>query len=114
MDGDRSAGAGRDGALGMVGFEGFPKTCIPFLRQLAKNNQRLWFNDNKHRYETAVREPALAFIESMGPELKKLSPHFRASAKKVGGSLMRVYRDTRFARDKTPYKTNVGKDKLQI
>jgi len=92
----------------MVGFEGFPRSCIPYLKQLAKNNRRPWFNDNKHRYESAVREPALAFIESMAPELKKLSPHFRASAKKIGGSLMRVYRDTRFARDKTPYKTNIG------
>ena len=53
-------------------------------------------------------DPALAFIEAMGPRLATISPHFRALAKKSGGSLMRVYRDTRFSKDKTPYKTNVG------
>ena len=89
-------------------FEGFPKGCLPYLRQLAKHNERAWFSENKQRYEDCVRMPALAFIDAMGPELKKLSPHFRAIPKKVGGSLMRVYRDTRFANDKTPYKTNVG------
>lgn len=92
----------------MATFDGFPKGCIPYLRKLAKNNERAWFNEHKQDYEDKVRSPALAFIEAMGPELKKQSPHFRAVAKKVGGSLMRVYRDTRFANDKTPFKTNVG------
>jgi uncharacterized protein (TIGR02453 family) len=92
----------------MSAFDGFPKSCIPFLKQLARNNERAWFNENKQRYEECVRAPALDFIEAMAPELKKLSPHFRAIPRKVGGSLMRVYRDTRFANDKTPYKTNIG------
>ena len=92
----------------MTSFDGFPKGCIPYLKRLARNNERAWFNENKVRYEDCVREPALAFIEAVGPELAKLSPHFRAIPKKVGGSLMRVYRDTRFAKDKTPYKTNIG------
>ncbi len=92
----------------MALFEGFPPGCLPFLKQLAKHNNRPWFNDNKQRYENEVRMPALAFIEAMAPTLKRLSPHFRAIPKKVGGSLMRPYRDTRFANDKTPFKTNVG------
>lgn len=92
----------------MALFEGFPPGCLPFLKQLAKHNDRAWFNDNKQRYESDVRMPALAFIEAMAPTLKRLSPHFRAIPKKVGGSLMRPYRDTRFANDKTPFKTNVG------
>lgn len=93
----------------MSAFPGFPKTCLPFLKQLAKNNDRAWFNDNKQRYEEAVRYPALNFIEAMGPKIhKNLSTHFVAVPKKVGGSLMRVYRDTRFSKDKTPLKTNVG------
>ncbi len=93
----------------MALFEGFPKGCIPFLKKLAKNNDRAWFSEHKQRYEDDVRTPALQFIEVMGPQLKKhLSPHFLALPKKVGGSLMRVYRDTRFANDKTPLKTNVG------
>ena len=90
-------------------FEGYPRGCITFLNQLSKNNNRQWFNDNKKRYEQNVRLPSLTFIETMGPEIKRqLSDNFTAIPKKVGGSLMRVYRDTRFSKDKTPYKTNVG------
>jgi len=92
----------------MPSFDGFPAACLTFLRQLARHNERAWFDQNKQRYEDSVRAPALAFIAAMAPELAKLSPHFRAIPKKVGGSLMRVYRDTRFANDKTPFKTNVG------
>lgn len=92
----------------MEKFTGFSDETMPFLKALSKNNNREWFQDNKARYESSVREPALAFIEAMAPELAKISPHFRAIPKKVGGSLMRVYRDTRFAKDKTPYKTNIG------
>jgi uncharacterized protein (TIGR02453 family) len=92
----------------MKGFDGFPHDCIPFMEELARNNNRDWFNDNKQRYESLVREPALMFIEGMADGLKKISPHFTAIAKKSGGSLMRVYRDTRFSKDKIPYKTNIG------
>ena len=86
----------------------FREETFAFLFELAANNDREWFHANKHRYESLVREPALAFIEAMAPELEVISSHFVASSKKVGGSLMRVYRDTRFSRDKTPYKTNIG------
>ena len=89
-------------------FEGFPLGMLHFLGELSKHNNRTWFNANKQRYESDVREPALAFIEAMAPRLAKLSPHFRAEAKKVGGSLMRIHRDVRFSKDKRPYKTNVG------
>jgi len=92
----------------MAQFDGFPRGALPFLKQLARNNNRVWFNANKTRYEELIRHPALCFIADMGPELARLSPHFEALARKVGGSLMRVYRDTRFANDKTPFKTNVG------
>lgn len=92
----------------MGNFNGFPKGCIPFLNSLAKNNDRAWFNENKTHYESKVREPAMSFIEAMGPRLITLSPNFTAIPKKVGGSLMRVYRDTRFSKDKSPYKTNIG------
>lgn len=92
----------------MAQFEGFPGGCLPFLKQLAKNNNRAWFDANKQRYEDLVRLPALNFIAAMADQLPSLSAHFRAIPKKTGGSLMRVYRDTRFAGDKTPFKTNVG------
>lgn len=86
----------------------FSKATLKFLDELAANNNRGWFEANKPRYEALVREPALEFIESMAPVLQSFAPHFRADPRKTGGSLMRVFRDTRFARDKTPYKTNIG------
>jgi len=89
-------------------FEGFRPALFEFLEQLADNNNRPWFQDNKRRYEVEVFEPALAFIRAFQPRLKRLSPCFVASDRRVGGSLMRVYRDTRFVKDGAPYKTNVG------
>lgn len=86
----------------------FTNKTFKFLKELENNNNRTWFNDNKQRYEDLVRTPSLRFIEDMGEVLPSLSPRFTAIPKKVGGSLMRVYRDTRFAKDKTPYKINVG------
>jgi uncharacterized protein (TIGR02453 family) len=75
---------------------------------LADNNERAWFTENKARYEASVKDPALAFITEVGPKLATLSPHFLAIPKATGGSLFRIYRDTRFSNDKTPYKTHVG------
>jgi uncharacterized protein (TIGR02453 family) len=92
----------------MSEFTGFPRGCIPFLQRLRQNNHRDWFDQNRQSYETEVRQPALAFIQAMRPVLQRISPHFPAIAKKSGGSLMRVYRDTRFTKDKTPFKTNIG------
>jgi uncharacterized protein (TIGR02453 family) len=86
----------------------FGKATFAFLDELAAHNDRAWFEANRERYESAVRRPALDFIEAMAPVLSTIAPAFRADTRKVGGSLMRVHRDTRFARDKTPYKTNVG------
>ncbi len=86
----------------------FSRDTLTFLNELARNNNRDWFNENKQRYEDEVRGPALDFIRLMDERLDEISPYFLAVAKKVGGSLMRPYRDTRFSRDKTPYKLNVG------
>ncbi len=86
----------------------FSKATFAFLRELAANNNREWFADNKDRYEEKVRIPALMFIEDMAGELPAISPYFLAVPKKMGGSLMRVHRDTRFGKDKRPYKTNIG------
>ena len=92
----------------MTKFERFQPTLFEFLEQLADNNNRPWFQENKGRYESEVLEPAMAFIRAFQPRLKRISPYFVASDRRVGGSLMRVYRDTRFAKDGEPYKTNVG------
>jgi uncharacterized protein (TIGR02453 family) len=92
----------------MALFEKLQPEMLEFLEQLAANNNRGWFLANKARYEAEVREPALAFIRAFRPRLKRISPFFLADDRRVGGSLMRIYRDTRFARDAAPYKTNVG------
>ena len=89
-------------------FTHFDPSLMQFLRDLAANNNREWFSAHKQDYEDKVRSPALAFIEAMESWIRMVSPHYEASAKKVGGSLMRVYKDVRFSKDKSPYKTNVG------
>ena len=86
----------------------FNRKTFKFLKELNANNNREWFTANKQRYEDEVRTPALNYIESMTQHMAKISPYFVVSAKKVGGSLMRVHKDIRFSKDKTPYKTNVG------
>jgi uncharacterized protein (TIGR02453 family) len=86
----------------------FDPELFEFLADLSEHNDREWFTANKGRYEAHVLEPALAFIEDFAPRLEQLSPYFKADPRKNGGSLFRIYRDTRFSKDKTPYKTNTG------
>jgi uncharacterized protein (TIGR02453 family) len=86
----------------------FTKGTLNFLVDVSLNNNKEWFNANRQRYEDDVREPAFAFIRAIEPHLHAVSPHFTAIPKKSGGSLMRIFRDTRFAKDKRPYKTNLG------
>lgn len=86
----------------------FRPELFQFLRQLKRNNDRDWFARNKSRYEETVRDPALRFIAAFAPHLAKLSTHFVADPRPTRGSLFRIYRDTRFANDKSPYKTHIG------
>ena len=86
----------------------FSPDLFRFLSDLANNNERAWFHENKRRYDESVKEPALDFIEEFRPRLASISPHFEANARAVGGSLFRIQRDTRFGKDKTPYKINTG------
>ncbi|MBI1289639.1 TIGR02453 family protein [bacterium] len=79
-----------------------------FLRDLAENNTREWFAENKERYEAEVREPLRAFVREFEPHLFRLSEQFVADDRKSGGSVFRIQRDTRFSHDKRPYKTNAG------
>lgn len=92
----------------MSHFDGFPPETFQFLKQLSENNNREWFAENKDRYEAFFLAPAMGFIEAMQKPLEKTAPMLVAQPKKVGGSLMRIYKDTRFSKDKTPYKTNIG------
>ncbi len=86
----------------------FSAATFRFLRDLKANNNRVWFNDNKPRYEEVLRQPFLQLIADLQAPLAKISPHFVADPRGQGGSMFRIYRDTRYARDKTPYKTWSG------
>jgi uncharacterized protein (TIGR02453 family) len=89
-------------------FQAFDPALLAFLGELEENNDRDWFSTNKHRYESAVLQPALQFITAMVPRLETISRNFIALPQRTGGSLMRIHRDVRFSSDKRPYKTNVG------
>ncbi|MEM9111509.1 MAG: DUF2461 domain-containing protein [Planctomycetota bacterium] len=89
-------------------FTGFGRKTQAFLKDLDANNTREWFTQNKPRYEADLVEPALAFITAMEPRIDKISRQFMAIPAKQGGSLMRIYRDVRFSKNKQPYKTNIG------
>ncbi len=86
----------------------FEPSLFKYLRDLKKHNERVWFKANKPRYEAELRGPMLHFIEEFAPHLEKISEHFLADPRPIGGSLFRIHRDTRFAKDKTPYKTHAG------
>ena len=86
----------------------FKPAFFDFLRELKANNERSWFEANKARYHADVRDPMLDFIAAFAEPLADISPHFVADPRANGGSLFRIYRDTRFSPDKTPYKTNAG------
>jgi len=92
----------------MAEFPGFPEDFFVFLEDLKANNNRDWFNANKNRYYESVVNPVSEFIVCMAPNLRKISPHYIANPKPHGGSMFRIYRDTRFSKDKTPYKTHTG------
>ena len=86
----------------------FTEQLFDFLVELSANNEREWFNSHKDDYERVLREPAQEYIRRVSGPLQQISAHLTASDRKQGGSLMRIYRDVRFSRDKTPYKTNIG------
>lgn len=79
-----------------------------FLRDLKDNNNREWFKAQKTHYEAEVVEPVTEFIENMAPRVGMISPHIVVDPRPNGGSRFRIYRDTRFSKDKSPYKTQVG------
>ena len=88
----------------MAGKRYFTRSTFRFLSELADNNDREWFAENKNRYETDVKDTSLGFIEDFASHLEKLSPHFMATNR----SLFRIYRDVRFSKNKSPYKTHAG------
>ena len=82
----------------------FTPATFRFLRALDRHNSREWFQTHKDDYERHVREPFLQLITDLQAPLAKISPHYRADPRKNGGSLFRIFRDTRFSHNKLPYK----------
>jgi uncharacterized protein (TIGR02453 family) len=83
----------------------FPAAGLDFLRKLRRNNRREWFLKNKQTYEEFVRQPMIELVNALAPEFATFAPEIVASPKV---SLYRIYRDTRFSKDKSPYKTHVA------
>jgi uncharacterized protein (TIGR02453 family) len=86
----------------------FTPALFVFLEELRLHNDRDWFERNRERYLRDVRDPMLRFVADVAPVLRKVAPRLVADPRPVGGSLFRIHRDTRFSKDKTPYKTNVA------
>src|SRR5712691_1593607 len=86
-------------------FRGFPPEALTFLRGLTRNNRREWFQPRKHIYDTKVKAPMIELVDALNVELRKFAPrHLNDPAK----AIFRIYRDTRFSADKTPYKTHIA------
>jgi len=86
----------------------FSRDLFKFLADLRIHNNREWFLKNKERYEQQVRDPFLRLITDLAPGLHKINPRMVADPSPTGGSMMRIYRDIRFSKDKSPYKTSVA------
>lgn len=83
----------------------FSAATLSFLRRLRRNNRREWFNAHREEYERDIREPMIALIERLAIDFRSFAPELVASPKT---SLYRIYRDTRFSENKTPYKTHIA------
>jgi len=88
-------------------FRGFPQQGLDFLADLALNNDRDWFSARKQVFQEAVQKPSQEFVVALGERLRQISPGIGYDTRLVGGSIMRIYRDIRFSKDKTPYHTKV-------
>src|SRR5437867_10972020 len=86
-------------------FSAFPKEGLQFLRSLKRNNNREWFQKHRGNYEQHVKQPMSDLIEALHADFQKFAPEMTASPKV---SAYRIYRDTRFSKDKSPYKTHVA------
>jgi uncharacterized protein (TIGR02453 family) len=87
-------------------FYGFPAEALRFLEELAKNNNREWFNARKQEYQDYVLGPAQDFVLALGERLRTISAGIIYDTRTSGsGSILRIYRDIRFSKDKTPYHT---------
>ena len=88
-----------------TGFPGFSAEMPKFFRGLKRNNRREWFQPRKELFEQHVKVPMTELVEALNSQLMKLAPDYVTDPKK---GIFRIYRDTRFSADKTPYKTHLG------
>lgn len=86
-------------------FDGFPKEGIAFLRRLKRNNNREWFTRHKTEYEDLVKAPMQSLVAALRPHFERFAPEYELNPRTA---IFRIYRDTRFSSDKTPYKTHVA------
>ena len=86
-------------------FSGFSPDAIKFLRALKRNNRRDWFQPRKEKYEALIKTPMLEFVAALNEEMARFAPAYVTPPEKA---VYRIYRDTRFSPDKTPYKTHVA------
>ena len=84
-------------------FAGFPPEMVKFFRSLKRNNRREWFQPRKHLFDQHVKAPMLELVGAINTDLAKFAPEYVTEPK-----IFRIYRDTRFSADKTPYKTHVA------
>ena len=82
-----------------------PRRSLAFLRALKRNNRRDWFQPRKEQFDADVREPMLAIVERLADDLRSIAPEIVVDPKTA---MYRIYRDTRFSENKTPYKTHVA------
>ena len=83
----------------------FNQDALTFLKELQSNNNRDWFNANKKRYEENLKAPFLIFV---GDLIEALRPHYDSLAITPKDAIFRIYRDVRFSKDKSPYKTKIS------
>jgi uncharacterized protein (TIGR02453 family) len=88
-------------------FNGFKPEAMQFLVDLAGNNERAWFQARKNQYEQLLKEPLELLCVALAERFEARGLPLRADPKK---SPFRIYRDVRFSKDKSPYKTNLGAD----
>ena len=86
-------------------FAGFPEQMLTFFRGLKRSNRREWFQPRKHLFEEHVKQPMVRLIEALNGELAKFAPEYVTEPR---DAIFRIYRDTRFSSDKTPYKTHIA------
>ena len=89
-------------------FTGFTPAAFQFFKDLAANQDRDWFAANKHIYDSQVLAPMTALVNDLGDALRLRGIPLQSSTKTSGSAIFRIYRDVRFSKDKSPYKTHIG------